>query len=190
LPAGITGWSAFMGPRRAFLFVPMGDDRTYCYADIVVSSAPEAHRSGHVERLRALFQDFAPSVREVLDGLSVDHSIHHAPIEEVLLPVPGRGRVLLVGDAAHAMSPNMACGVAMGLEDSLVLAELLGEGAPLDGVVAAFIERRSRRVEWIRTQTHRRDRMRGLPLWLRNPFLRLLWNRIYAANYRPLFSPP
>ncbi|HJQ75761.1 MAG TPA: FAD-dependent monooxygenase [Acidimicrobiia bacterium] len=47
------------------------------------------------------------------------------------------GRVVLVGDAAHASSPNMAQGAAMALEDALVLADELEKSHP---VVRALAE--------------------------------------------------
>jgi 2-polyprenyl-6-methoxyphenol hydroxylase-like FAD-dependent oxidoreductase len=192
MPAGVSGWSVFLGEGRVFLFVPMGNDAAYCYADKVASEPSDDPALGRVERLRGLFRDFAPAVRETLAAIRLDHPVHYAPIEEVIQPVPGRGNVVLIGDAAHAMSPNMACGAAMGLEDALALAELLGAAGDSleDGVVPAFVRRRASRVEWVRRQTHRRDEMRGLPRALRNLMLRLLWNRLYAANYRPLLSPP
>jgi 2-polyprenyl-6-methoxyphenol hydroxylase-like FAD-dependent oxidoreductase len=100
----------------------------------------------------------------------------------------GRGRVLLIGDAAHAMSPNMACGVAM--EDALILAEFLGDATPWPEVLARFQQRRAARVRWLRAQTDRRDNLRRLPVAIRNAVLRLLAERTYEANYRPLLAPP
>ena len=54
--------------------------------------------------------------------------VHAAPIEQVAAERWGRGAVVLVGDAAHAMSPNMAQGAALAFEDALVLAGLPGPG--------------------------------------------------------------
>lgn len=42
----------------------------------------------------------------------------------------------------------------------------------------------------IRSQTNRRDRMRTLAPALRDMSLRLLWRRLYVANYAPLLNPP
>jgi 2-polyprenyl-6-methoxyphenol hydroxylase-like FAD-dependent oxidoreductase len=193
MPVGVSGWSVFMGEGRVFLFVPMGNDAAYCYADRVVTEPPDDPERGRVERLRALFRDFALPVRETLAAIREDHPIHYAPIEEVIQTVPGRDNVVLIGDAAHAMSPNMACGAAMSLEDALTLAELIGAAGDSDlgdGLVPTFVRRRAQRVDWVRQQTHRRDKMRGLPRLVRNAILGLLWNRLYRVNYRPLLSAP
>ena len=92
---------------------------------------------------------------------------YFSPIEEVVQQPWTRGRVVLVGDAAHAMSPNMAEGVGMAVEDGLVLAETIAAGLPL----AEFEARRRPRVENVSAQTHRRDRARNLPSFARNPML-------------------
>jgi 2-polyprenyl-6-methoxyphenol hydroxylase-like FAD-dependent oxidoreductase len=97
--------------------------------------------------------------------------------------------VVLIGDAAHAMSPNMAQGAALAFEDALVLAACLRQAGSLAEALAGFVARRAPRTGWVRAQTHRRDRTRNLPPPLRDPLLRALGQRIYQANYRPLLDP-
>jgi FAD-dependent urate hydroxylase len=53
--------------------------------------------------------------------------------------------VVLIGDAVHGMSPNMAQGAARAFEDALVLATCLRNAATVADAVAAFVARRSRR---------------------------------------------
>jgi 2-polyprenyl-6-methoxyphenol hydroxylase-like FAD-dependent oxidoreductase len=86
--------------------------------------------------------------------------VHITPIEQVAEERWGRGAVVLVSDAAHGMSPNMAQGAALAFEDALVLAACLRDAATVTDAVAAFVARRSRRTGWVRSQTHRRDRTR------------------------------
>lgn len=189
-PEGIDGWSVFLGPRGAFLMLPIGGDRVYCYADQACASPTADPTQGTVDRLRERFAGFAPPVRAVLAQLGADDRIHASPIEEVAPACHGRGRIVLIGDAAHAMSPNMACGAAMAFEDALVLADLLSQTGAASDVVPAFAARRSARVARVRQQTDRRDRLRSLPPFVRDALLRLLSQRIYRANYRPLLAPP
>ena len=145
---------------------------------------------GSIERLRENFADFAGPVREVLARLGPADPIHFSAIEEVAHQCYGQGRVVLIGDAAHAMSPNMACGVAMAFEDALVLAEIVSRAGAASEVVPEFVRRRSARVGWVHQQTDRRDRLRSLPPMIRDVFLRLLSGRLYRANYQPLLAPP
>jgi FAD-dependent urate hydroxylase len=114
--------------------------------------------------------------------------VHVSAIEEVTLDSWLQGHVVLVGDAAHATSPNMAQGAAMALEDALVLAECLADVAPIPRALAAFESRRHPRTDWVRTQTHRRDRTRKLPASARNIVLLTVGPRLFRANYAPLLT--
>jgi FAD-dependent urate hydroxylase len=183
-PPGSTTWSVLLGHRTAFLTIPIGNDRVYCYCDVVSSSGEDSHQD-----LGRLFSAFAEPVPELLDSIA-ERDLHRASIEEVTLDPWVRGRVLLVGDAAHATSPNMAEGAAMALEDALVLAECLGRLESIPAALSAFEARRRPRTDWVRAQTHRRDRTRYLPTVVRNTVLRAFGRKIFRSNYRPLRELP
>jgi 2-polyprenyl-6-methoxyphenol hydroxylase-like FAD-dependent oxidoreductase len=150
--------------------------------------------------LQSLFADFAEPVPALLRGLDrigghAAAAVHFAPIEEVSTDPWVRGRVVLIGDAAHATSPNMAEGASMALEDAVVLSEVLGQLGrhPLtmsNDVLAAYAHRRRARVEWVQQRTHRRDRIRSLPVVLRNLALRVAGPAIYRQDYQPLLEDP
>ena len=60
-----------------------------------------------------------------------------------------RGRVALIGDAAHATSPHVGQGAAMAIEDAVVLAdEVTGEG-PLGDALGRFMQRRFERCKFV-----------------------------------------
>jgi 2-polyprenyl-6-methoxyphenol hydroxylase-like FAD-dependent oxidoreductase len=189
-PAGIGGWTVFLGSGSAFLLLPIGGDHVYCYADRIAPRPIADPPEGRAERLREIFRHFAGPVREVLAQIDSPEQLHFSAIEEVVHEPWGRGRVVLIGDAAHAMSPNMACGAAMAFEDALVLADLISHDGAVSEIVPEFIRRRSARVGWVRRQTNGRDRLRSLPPVIRDAFLRLLADRTYRANYHPLLAPP
>jgi FAD-dependent urate hydroxylase len=176
-PPGVTTWSVMLGRRTAFLTIPVDDDSVYCYGDVV--SAP----GGDAPELE-LLADFSDPAAALLEAAS---DVHTSTIEEVALDSWAQGRVVLLGDAAHATSPNMAQGAAMALEDALVLSDCLGTHATPDAI-AAFQARRRPRTDWVRAQTHRRDRTRYLPAAIRNTVLRAVGRRIFHANYRPLLD--
>jgi len=148
------------------------------------SSSPD------VVRLRERFHRFALPVQSVLDQLESADQLHCAPIEELAHESWGRGRIILIGDAAHAMSPNMACGAALAMEDALVLADLIAQPGETNDVLPELVRRRAARVRWVRRQTHRRDRLRRLPSALRRFVLPRLTEKTYQSNYRPLLTIP
>jgi len=174
-PAG--EWTAWQGRNRTFLAVSLGGGRAYCYAD--AATAPTGD-------WRELFSDFTNPVPALA---AQGANAHVGPIEEVE-PVytAGPGEVL-IGDAAHAFSPNMAQGAALAFEDALVLAELL-DTQPFETVVRDFAARRLPRANWVRENTHRRDQARLLPPLARNMLFRLAGERIVTRNFRPLRDRP
>jgi 2-polyprenyl-6-methoxyphenol hydroxylase-like FAD-dependent oxidoreductase len=185
----IETWTAMLGRRRAFLAMPVGPSRLYCYAD-VAALGTEDPTGRDLDRFRALFAKFAEPVPRILSQLESFDSIHFSPIEEVVVDAWIQGRVVLIGDAAHATSPNMAEGASMALEDALVLTRMLATRHSPAEALSAFSERRHARIHWVRQQTHRRDRIRTLPDPPRNLALRLLGRALYERDYRPLLEEP
>lgn len=183
-------WTVRLGPGTAFLTIPIGNGRVYCFCD---GPAADAHNplNGYA------FDGYADPVPALLDALRADGSsagvnagVHSGLIEEVVLPSWSRGPVVLIGDAAHATSPNMAEGAAMALEDAIVLAESLGNAATTGEALSTFEARRRPRTDWVLAQTHKRDATRTLPPVIRDLVLRLSGRRIFQANYRPLRDEP
>jgi 2-polyprenyl-6-methoxyphenol hydroxylase-like FAD-dependent oxidoreductase len=86
-----------------------------------------------------------------------DGPVHFGPAEEIERDRWRAGRVLLVGDAAHACSPTLSQGASMAFEDAVVLAELLDDpvrgAAALDRTLDAFVARREPRARWVRERT-------------------------------------
>jgi FAD-dependent urate hydroxylase len=189
-PPEITTWTVLLGRDVTFLAVPIGRGQVYCYCDTPAGSLPRPEGDDLSERLAELLAGFADPVPAILDTLGPDSAVHLGPIEEVTLDQWSSGPVLLIGDAAHATSPNMAEGAAMALEDGLVLAECLASSRSIAQTQAAFQARRHPRTQWVLAQTHRRDRTRNLPPALRNLMLRRWGRSIFHANYRPLLNLP
>ncbi|HET9302649.1 MAG TPA: FAD-dependent monooxygenase, partial [Propionibacteriaceae bacterium] len=74
--------------------------------------------------LRLTFRDYPePVVSAVSSVLAEPSSLYHSPVEEIRLESWHSGRIVLIGDAAHAMAPVWAQGAALAVEDALVLAE-------------------------------------------------------------------
>jgi 2-polyprenyl-6-methoxyphenol hydroxylase-like FAD-dependent oxidoreductase len=131
-----------LGRRTAFLTLPIGDDRVYCYCDAVSPRDPDSVDYGPAERLRQLFSEFAEPAATLLDALDAASDIHVSTIEEVALDSRAREHVVLIGDAAHATTPHIAYGAGMAIEDSVVLAEELSRSGSVATAFDAFVARR------------------------------------------------
>src|SRR6185437_5084646 len=83
------------------------------------------------------------------------------------LPAYHRGRVAILGDAAHAMTPNLGQGACQAIEDAVVLAECLTEYSQAEAALLAYERRRLTRANWILRQS----RLLGQIGQWENPFL-------------------
>lgn len=85
---------------------------------------------GDIAELRAAYADFHPEARALLDAL--DSVTRSALYVRDPMPTWSQGRVTLLGDAAHPMTPFMAQGACMAIEDAIVLARSLETVGPAD----------------------------------------------------------
>lgn len=92
-----------------------------------------------VDALRARFSDFGPITRAYLEH--INHAEKWQMAIGPCLPTwrSENGRIVLVGDAAHAMLPHGAQGLSQGIEDGLSLAQMLGLAAAGFGTGAADV---------------------------------------------------
>ena len=160
-------WHARLAPERSLLTMPLGEGAVFCYADIA------SGKGRPIGDWRNYFDDLD---RPIADLLAKAGQLAGSPIMEVDQPYAFLGRTVLIGDAAHAMSPSMSQGVALAVEDALVLAETLSS-LPVYQALPAYEQRRAERIAWVRSQAHRRDSARGLTRAARDKVLRLTRRR-------------
>ena len=181
----VTDWTALLGRRSAFVVMPMGGRRLYCYVDETAGNQPNP--PDPMARMRELFADFSGPVPAILEAME---KVQVARTDEVVLDRWSKGPVLLVGDAAHATAPTLAQGAAMAFEDAVVLGEVLrAMPGDIPAALAAYEARRRPRCSQVRERTRERDRTRDVPPTLRDPMLRRRGQRIFADQYRELVDP-
>ncbi|MEU2391257.1 FAD-dependent monooxygenase [Streptomyces sp. NPDC007369] len=160
LPATAETW----GRGERFGIVPLGDGGAYLYATAV---APEGYRPADVraELLHRYgsWHDPIPALIERIDPAAVlQHDLY-----DLAAPLPRfhHGRIAWLGDAAHAMTPNLGQGGCQAVEDAVVLAHLLDAAAGADGAagipeaLAAYSAARCARTDAIRVRSWRAGRM-------------------------------
>ena len=117
-------------------------------------------------RLRAAFSHFHPDVRAVLAAAPEVHK--WGIFERDPLPTWRRGRVVLLGDACHPMTPYMASGAGMALEDAAVLARCLVEFGDADTALRIYEATRKPRTSVVQQGSSANNWMRNEtnPDWL------------------------
>ena len=184
-PPEIEAWTLFVSPSGQFLMIPVSDSEVYCYVSRKPQGAVPLDRANYMTP----FEQFAAPVPQVLASWHAEDA-HWAPLEELNpLPTWGRGRVVLIGDAAHAMPPFMAQGGSMALEDALVLARLLDENADWTKTAEGLTQRRHERVAWVRARNRRREKLTNLPFFVAKIGLKFTGRKSWTADYAPLRQP-
>jgi 6-hydroxynicotinate 3-monooxygenase len=127
------------GEDRHIVIYYVKPDRSEIY---LVTSQPESHfrieswsAKGDVRELRKAFAGFDRQVEQVLAACPDVHK--WAIVDRESLDRWAEGRVALLGDACHPMTPYMAQGAAMAIEDAAVLSRCL-DGVEHEGVADAF----------------------------------------------------
>lgn len=130
-------------------FVPLGPDLMYIFLTEKPRPGAETKipEEQLAEALRERLMEFDGPVAAVRDAHLTDPSkVVYRPFESILLPPPWhRGRVVLIGDAAHAMSAHVAQGAAMAIEDAVVLADELATKASVADALEGYMARRYER---------------------------------------------
>lgn len=132
------------GPCYIAGYCPTGEDTMYAY---LVEDAQDRSMLSPEESLaimRGLAEAYHGPWDDVRERLTDPERINYTWFESHLLEAPWhRGRVVLVGDAAHTCPPTLAQGGAQALEDAAVLAELLVAADELtDELLSGYTERR------------------------------------------------
>ena len=150
--AGVT-W----GSGGEFGMVPLPDGRVYWFA---TANGPEPAEVGDdgIE-LRRRFAGWHSPIADLLDATSRQAVLRHA-IYQLPRPYPrfARGGVVLVGDAAHAMTPNNGQGACQAFEDAVELAAAL-QHHPVPSALEVYDQRRRPRTAKVAAASARAGRL-------------------------------
>jgi 2-polyprenyl-6-methoxyphenol hydroxylase-like FAD-dependent oxidoreductase len=153
------------GRGSVFGIHPLADDVVYIYAGDVLP-AGTVHRDEREELLRRFgdWHDPIPALLQAADPARIIRNDIYSSAKS--LPAFHRGRVALVGDAAHAMTPNLGQGACQAIEDAVVLAH--HAGGDLAAYSVARVERTMKIVRQSMTLCRLCKLRNPLAVWLRD----------------------
>jgi 2-polyprenyl-6-methoxyphenol hydroxylase-like FAD-dependent oxidoreductase len=142
----VTEYQMFNGRGKKIGLVPISKEKMYVF--VVQASEEEPHKQdskNQMEAMREAMQSFGGIIPDLIATLEEPADIR--ALKSLIVTEDWyRGRVLLIGDAAHACTPHISYGLGMAVEDGLVLAELFeSSGEDFEVALPKFMERRYER---------------------------------------------
>jgi 2-polyprenyl-6-methoxyphenol hydroxylase-like FAD-dependent oxidoreductase len=142
-PAEVTALNIYYGGPNQPGFNPVSQEEMYVF--LVENTPDNPRRPEHLlpQLLREQLAPYEGLLARSRECITSPEQIVYRPIEAMLLPTPwNKGRVVLIGDAAHVPTPHLASGAGLAIEDAIVLSELLASDALADVALQRFAERR------------------------------------------------
>lgn len=190
-----TDFELTWGKGAEFGHIAFTDGRAEWHA--VLNSPPGTRHADALAAMRRRFGSWHHPIPALLDATRPDAVLHH-DIHELATPLPAftAGRIALLGDAAHAMTPNLGQGACQALEDAATLAAALSSEPTVESALTRYDAARRPRSQSVVRAARQAGRMgqqlaHPLAVALRNTGLRLAPSRVTVrailrhANWTP-----
>lgn len=133
----------FLGGPAKVGVNPVSRDLMYMFLLEAANTPLRRDEASQHEVLRTLLDRYGGVLKDLRDGIGPQSSIICRPLETLLAGDTWVHRnVVLIGDAAHATTPQLASGAGMGVEDGLVLAQEIAGGGNVQLALKRFMVRR------------------------------------------------
>jgi 2-polyprenyl-6-methoxyphenol hydroxylase-like FAD-dependent oxidoreductase len=131
-------------------FIPLDQQTGYVWLVQAEPGNPFFSENQLAEIFRARLAQCGGIMAKLRDQITDPTKVVYRPLEALLMPKSWyQGRILLIGDAAHAATPHMGQGAAQAVEDGAVVGELFSQNRPIDQLMNEYQERRYERCKFI-----------------------------------------
>lgn len=165
------------GRGSRFGIAPLNNGRLYWFACINAKENDPAMRSYRVKDLLNHFRTFHSPVPEILQHTRDEQLIWNDIIDIKPISKFAFGRIVLMGDAAHATTPNMGQGACLAIEDAVILANTIANTHSVERAFIAFEQKRIKRTTAVVNDSWKLGRIaqweHPLLIKVRNMLLRL-----------------
>ncbi|WBM31633.1 MULTISPECIES: FAD-dependent oxidoreductase [Pseudomonas] len=140
----------YQGPAGNAGLVPLSDELMYMFTTSHEPGNPWMPNDSLAAEMRQRLQGMGGLIAELREQIADNGQVVYKPLEAVFVNEPWyRGRVVIIGDAAHATTPHLGQGAGMAIEDALVLSEELTAEGDIGQQLARFMARRFERCKYI-----------------------------------------
>ncbi|MFM9441070.1 FAD-dependent oxidoreductase [Streptomyces acidiscabies] len=151
-PADVTRTDlAYGGPAYIAGYCPTSESTLYAYVVEANRDRASIPAASYADEMHALAQHYGGHWPEITETITDPAQVNYTWFERMLVEGSWhRGRVVLVGDAAHCCPPTLAQGAALSMEDAWVLTQMLAATDTWDdALLQAYYERRIHRVRTV-----------------------------------------
>ncbi|WP_029685483.1 FAD-dependent urate hydroxylase HpxO [Tatumella saanichensis] len=141
-------WTTWVGEGKRVSLMPVNGNRFYFFFDVPLEKGLEEDRSTLVNDLKKYFAGWADPVQQLIANINpqTTNRVEIHDIEPFMQFV--KGRVALLGDAAHSTTPDIGQGGCAAMEDAVVLATTLASHSlGIDDALLRYQQRRNERVK-------------------------------------------
>lgn len=179
------------GPGKRFGIVPLSNNRVYWFATLNARANDPIMRNASSEDLLHYFKDFHFPIPEILERTRDEQIIWSDIIDLKPIRKFAFERIVLMGDAAHATTPNMGQGACMAIEDAATLANGLMKYSPEETFIK-FEASRIRRTTEIVKQSWNIGKIaqleNSLVISLRNGLFRKIPKSVIDKQMKSLYN--
>ncbi|MCH8555763.1 MAG: FAD-dependent monooxygenase [Schleiferiaceae bacterium] len=152
---GIESW----GKKIRFGFSQISENKVYWFAVMKTSQNGTDDSTNITSKLKNSYKDFHPLVLNIINQTQADKIIRSEISDLKRLDKWHKDRVVLVGDAAHATTPNMGQGAGQGIEDAYYLANFLAKNHRFEKTLDSFESARREKVDYVVNNSWRFGKM-------------------------------
>src|SRR5712691_9838434 len=182
-----SGTTELWGGGRRFGLAPIPQRRVFWYATLNVPEGTPDKAIGRKQRLLELFRGWHEPIEAVLEATEESAILHNDIYDREPLRHWSKGRVTLLGDAAHPMTPNLGQGACQAIEDAVVLAKCLQENSNVVSAAQLYEKRRIKRANRVVQQSWRIGQIGQLehPLarWVRDAMMKSAPSRLQLRQF-------
>ena len=180
------------GKEGRFGIAPLAGNKVYWFACINAPQNDEKMRAFKAADLQRNFAGYHADVEKLLAQTTDEALIWSDIIDIRPLQHFAFGNIVLVGDAAHATTPNMGQGACQGIEDAIVLADELSKQSTAQAAFLAYEKRRLARTRYVTNTSWVLGRMaqmeNGLLCRMRNTIMRSLPEKFKQTQVRKVLK--
>jgi FAD-dependent urate hydroxylase len=149
-------WTQYVGDNKRVSLMPMGEGEFYFFFDVPMAEGTPDIRDDYREELAGHFKGWAPAVQTLIKQLNPSR-VARVEIHDLnKLPRLVTDRAALLGDAAHAMTPNIGQGGCQAMEDAWVLAQSLSQASTIHAGLQEYQRLRADRVKGLMSKARSR----------------------------------